>query len=114
LQDAAQQRTADLSHGQRRQLEVAVALTLKPRLFLMDEPMAGLGASGSKELTGFLDALRQEAPILLVEHDMDAVFALADRISVLVYGAVIATGTADEIRNNPEVRRAYLGEEEPV
>ncbi len=112
LQDAAQQRTADLSHGQRRQLEVAVALTLKPRLFLMDEPMAGLGASGSKELTGFLDALRQEAPILLVEHDMDAVFALADRISVLVYGAVIATGTADEIRNNPEVRRAYLGEEE--
>ncbi|WP_083096483.1 ABC transporter ATP-binding protein [Pseudophaeobacter leonis] len=112
LQDVAQQRTADLSHGQRRQLEVAVALTLKPRLFLMDEPMAGLGASGSKELTGFLDALRQEAPILLVEPDMDAVFALADRISVLVYGAVIATGTADEIRNNPEVRRAYLGEEE--
>jgi branched-chain amino acid transport system ATP-binding protein len=112
MQDAAQQRTADLSHGQRRQLEVAVALTLKPRLFLMDEPMAGLGASGSKELTGFLDTLRQEAPILLVEHDMDAVFALADRISVLVYGAVIATGTADEIRNNPEVRRAYLGEEE--
>jgi branched-chain amino acid transport system ATP-binding protein len=78
----------------------------------MDEPMAGLGASGSKDLTTFLDSLRQEAPILLVEHDMDAVFALADRISVLVYGTVIATGTADEIRNNPEVRRAYLGEEE--
>lgn len=112
LLQAAQQRTADLSHGQRRQLEVAVALTLKPRLFLMDEPMAGLGASGSKELTGFLDQLRYEAPILLVEHDMDAVFALADRISVLVYGAVIATGTADEIRNHPEVRRAYLGEED--
>lgn len=112
LEAAAQARTADLSHGQRRQLEVAVALTLKPRLFLMDEPMAGLGASGSKELTGFLDGLRQEAPILLVEHDMDAVFALADRISVLVYGTVIATGTADEIRTNPEVRRAYLGEEE--
>ncbi|UWS80409.1 ABC transporter ATP-binding protein [Pseudophaeobacter sp. TrK17] len=112
LEQAAQQRTADLSHGQRRQLEVAVALTLKPRLFLMDEPMAGLGASGSKDLTTFLDSLRQEAPILLVEHDMDAVFALADRISVLVYGSVIATGTADEIRNNPEVRRAYLGEEE--
>ncbi|WP_122073311.1 ABC transporter ATP-binding protein [Pseudophaeobacter sp. EL27] len=114
LQAAAQQRTADLSHGQRRQLEVAVALTLKPRLFLMDEPMAGLGASGSKDLTGFLDTLRHEAPILLVEHDMDAVFALADRISVLVYGAVIATGTADEIRNNSEVRRAYLGEEDLV
>lgn len=114
LQEAAQRRTADLSHGQRRQLEVAVALTLKPKLFLMDEPMAGLGASGSKELTGFLDTLRHEAPILLVEHDMDAVFALADRISVLVYGSVIATGTADEIRNHPEVRRAYLGEEDQV
>lgn len=112
LEEAAQQRTSDLSHGQRRQLEVAVALTLKPRLFLMDEPMAGLGASGSKEMTSFLDSLRFEAPILLVEHDMDAVFALADRISVLVYGAVIATGTGDEIRNNPEVRRAYLGEED--
>lgn len=114
LQDAAQQRTADLSHGQRRQLEVAVALTLKPRLFLMDEPMAGLGASGSKDLTAFLDQLRHEAPILLVEHDMDAVFALADRISVLVYGEIIASGTAEEIRTNPEVRRAYLGEEEEV
>ncbi|EBA16869.1 ABC transporter ATP-binding protein [Roseobacter sp. SK209-2-6] len=110
-QDAGK-RTADLSHGQRRQLEVAVALTLKPRLFLMDEPMAGLGASGSKALTGFLDELRQEAPILLVEHDMDAVFALADRISVLVYGEVIATGTADEIRQDPQVRQAYLGDEE--
>ena len=112
LEEAAQQRTSDLSHGQRRQLEVAVALTLKPRLFLMDEPMAGLGASGSKEMTTFLDSLRHEAPILLVEHDMDAVFALADRISVLVYGEVIATGTGDEIRNNPEVRRAYLGVED--
>ncbi len=104
-------RTSDLSHGQRRQLEVAVALTLNPRAFVMDEPMAGLGASGSKRLTTFLDELRHEAPILLVEHDMDAVFALADRISVLVYGKVIATGTVDEIRNHPEVRRAYLGED---
>ena len=112
LQDHAATRTAELSHGQRRQLEVAVALTLKPRAFLMDEPMAGLGAGGSKRLTGFLDGLRAEAPILLVEHDMDAVFALADRISVLVYGQVIATGTAAEIRANPEVRRAYLGEED--
>ncbi|WP_264214208.1 ABC transporter ATP-binding protein [Leisingera thetidis] len=108
----ANRRTADLSHGQRRQLEVAVALTLKPKLFLMDEPMAGLGSAGSKALTGFLDGLRQEAPILLVEHDMDAVFALADRISVLVYGQIIATGTADDIRANAEVRRAYLGEED--
>lgn len=112
LQDHAATRTAELSHGQRRQLEVAVALTLKPKAFLMDEPMAGLGAGGSKRLTGFLDGLRAEAPILLVEHDMDAVFALADRISVLVYGQVIATGTADEIRANPDVRRAYLGEED--
>ena len=88
-----------------------MALTLEPKAFLMDEPMAGLGASGSRRMTDFLDTLRTEAPILLVEHDMDAVFALADRISVLVYGKVIATGTADEIRRNPEVRTAYLGEE---
>ena len=79
LADAADQITANLSHGQRRQLEVAVALTLGPRAFVMDEPMAGLGAEGSKTMTAFLDGLRQEAPILLVEHDMDAVFALADR-----------------------------------
>lgn len=100
-----------LSHGQRRQLEVAVVLALSPKVFVMDEPMAGLGADGSKTMTGFLDGLREEAPILLVEHDMDAVFALADRISVLVYGKIIATGKADEIRSNAEVRRAYLGEE---
>lgn len=104
--------TAELSHGQRRQLEVAVALTLQPKAFLMDEPMAGLGTEGSHRLTGFLDGLRQRAPILLVEHDMDAVFALADRISVLVYGEIIATGTGDEIRANPRVREAYLGEED--
>lgn len=110
LAEARAKRCSDLSHGQRRQLEVAVALTLNPKAFVMDEPMAGLGAAGSKELTGFLDTLRQEAPILLVEHDMDAVFALADRISVLVYGEVIATGTVDEIRNDPRVREAYLGE----
>ncbi|MBU2962071.1 ABC transporter ATP-binding protein [Citreicella sp. C3M06] len=111
LLDFAQTRTAELSHGQRRQLEVAVALTLRPRAFVMDEPMAGLGAEGSKRLTGFLDRLQDRAPILLVEHDMDAVFALADRISVLVYGRVIATGTVDEIRADPRVREAYLGDE---
>jgi branched-chain amino acid transport system ATP-binding protein len=111
LADRAKTRTAELSHGQRRQLEVAVALTLRPRAFVMDEPMAGLGTSGSLSLTAFLDELRHEAPILLVEHDMDAVFALADRISVLVYGEVIATGTVDEIRANADVRRAYLGDE---
>ena len=112
LQDHAMKRTADLSHGQRRQLEVAVALTLEPKVFLMDEPMAGLGASGSKSMTGFLDGLRSEAPILLVEHDMDAVFALADRISVLVYGKIIATGGAEDIRRDPVVREAYLGAED--
>jgi branched-chain amino acid transport system ATP-binding protein len=109
LQDSAARRTSDLSHGQRRQLEVAVALTLKPKAFVMDEPMAGLGAEGSKTLTGFLDGLRDEAPILLVEHDMDAVFALADRISVLVYGQIIETGTVDHIRSSVAVREAYLG-----
>ncbi|KIN75538.1 ABC transporter ATP-binding protein [Sulfitobacter guttiformis] len=102
--------TAELSHGQRRQLEVAVALTLTPKAFVMDEPMAGLGAEGSKTLTGFLDGLRAQAPILLVEHDMDAVFALADRISVLVYGRIIESGTVAEIRNSQAVREAYLGE----
>ncbi|WP_353473349.1 ABC transporter ATP-binding protein [Salipiger sp. H15] len=101
---------SELSHGQRRQLEVAVALTLQPKAFLMDEPMAGLGGEGSKQLTQVLSGLRTEAPILLIEHDMDAVFALADRISVLVYGRIIATGTVDEIRANPEVRDAYLGD----
>ena len=104
LAEAADQITANLSHGQRRQLEVAVALTLEPKAFVMDEPMAGLGAEGSKTMTGFLDELRSEAPILLVEHDMDAVFALADRISVLVYGRVVATGTVDEIRASREVK----------
>lgn len=110
LQDAAATVTSALSHGQRRQLEVAVALTLKPKAFVMDEPMAGLGAEGSKVLTGFLDGLRAEAPILLVEHDMDAVFALADRISVLVYGKIIETGTVEQIRSSQAVREAYLGD----
>jgi len=101
---------AELSHGERRQLEIAIALALGPKTFLLDEPMAGMGPEGSRALTAFLDGLRQEAPILLVEHDMDAVFALADRISVLVYGRIIASGTVDEIRSHPDVRRAYLGE----
>ena len=110
LAERANLPAAELSHGERRQLEIAIALALGSKAFLFDEPMAGMGPEGSKSLTGFLDTLRHEAPILLVEHDMDAVFALADRISVLVYGRIIATGTVDEIRNNPEVRRAYLGD----
>ncbi len=110
LADRAHLPASELSHGERRQLEIAIALALGSRAFLLDEPMAGMGPEGSKRLTLFLDRLRQQAPILLVEHDMDAVFALADRISVLVYGRVIATGTVDEIRRDPAVRTAYLGD----
>jgi len=110
LAEAAATRCAALSHGQRRKLEVAVALTLRPRVFVMDEPMAGLGADGTGQMTALLADLRNEAPILLVEHDMDAVFALADRISVLVAGRVIATGSVADIRADPQVRRAYLGD----
>lgn len=110
LVDRAGMPAAELSHGERRQLEIAIALALGSKTFLLDEPMAGMGPEGSKSLTGFLDGLRAEAPILLVEHDMDAVFALADRISVLVYGRIIASGTVDEIRGSAEVRKAYLGE----
>jgi branched-chain amino acid transport system ATP-binding protein len=110
LSSRADVTACELSHGERRQLEIAVALALGPKVFLLDEPMAGMGPDGSSTLTAFLDTLREEAPILLIEHDMDAVFALADRISVLVYGRVVASGTVDEIRNDPIVREAYLGE----
>jgi branched-chain amino acid transport system ATP-binding protein len=99
-----------LSHGERRLLEVAMALALRPRLLLLDEPMAGLGPEGTRELTTFLASLKAEAGMLLVEHDMDAVFALADRISVLVYGRIIASGTVAEIRSSAAVREAYLGD----
>ncbi|UXX83632.1 ABC transporter ATP-binding protein [Roseovarius pelagicus] len=110
LAEFAAHRTGILSHGQRRQLEIAIALTLAPKAFVMDEPMAGLGLEGAAQITTLLDGLRAEAPVLLVEHDMDAVFALADRISVLVYGQIIATGTVAEIRSDPQVRAAYLGD----
>jgi branched-chain amino acid transport system ATP-binding protein len=103
---------AELSHGERRQLEVGIALAAAPRAFMMDEPMAGIGIGGTKKLMTLLEQLREQAPILLIEHDMDAVFALADRVSVLVYGRIIASGTVDEIRNDQEVRRAYLGDGE--
>ncbi|MFN4274133.1 MAG: ABC transporter ATP-binding protein [Aliihoeflea sp.] len=112
LAERARIPVAELSHGERRQLEIAIALALGSKAFLLDEPMAGMGPEGSKKLTAFLDDLRKEAPILLIEHDMDAVFALADRVSVLVYGKIIASGTVDEIRGDPEVRRAYLGDEQ--
>ncbi|MGB3503202.1 MAG: ABC transporter ATP-binding protein [Mesorhizobium sp.] len=109
LADRADIPAAELSHGERRQLEIAIALALGAKAFLLDEPMAGMDPEGSKSLTALLSSLRAEAPILLVEHDMEAVFALADRISVLVYGRVIATGTVAQIRDDPAVQAAYLG-----
>ena len=101
----------NLAHGEHRQLEVAMALATEPRLLLLDEPMAGMGIEESQRMIALLSRLKQKKTIVLVEHDMDAVFRLADRISVLVYGRVIATGTPDEIRTNEEVRKAYLGED---
>ena len=111
LDDRADVPAANLSHGERRALEIAIALALRPKAFLLDEPMAGMGPENTEKLVEILDGLRAEAPILLVEHDMDAVFALADRISVIVYGRIIASGTPNDIRANEEVRRAYLGDE---
>jgi branched-chain amino acid transport system ATP-binding protein len=102
---------AALSHGEQRQLEIAMALAGDPKLLLLDEPMAGMGAEESQHMIGFLRALKSKRAILLIEHDMDAVFQLADRITVLVYGRAIASGTPDAIRANAEVRQAYLGEE---
>ena len=110
LEGRADELVANLSHGEQKQLELAVALATKPRLLLLDEPMAGLGHVESQQMIEILRGLRSRVSMLLVEHDMEAVFALADRISVLVYGRVIATGTVGEIRDNPEVRTAYLGE----
>ncbi len=106
----ANMRVDELSHGERRQIEIAIVLALGSKVFLLDEPMAGMGPEGSKSLTAFLDGLRAEAPILLVEHDMNAVFALADRVSVLDYGRIIATGTVAEVRSDPLVKKAYLGD----
>jgi branched-chain amino acid transport system ATP-binding protein len=100
-----------LSHGEHRQLELAMALATKPRLLLLDEPMAGLGPEESARMVELMRELKQEVTILLIEHDMEAVFALADRITVLVYGRVIASDRPAAIRENAEVRRAYLGEQ---
>ncbi len=111
LDARADEPASALSHGEHRQLEIAIALASNAELMLLDEPMAGLGPEESGMLVTFLKGLKGKRTILLIEHDMDAVFALADRISVLVYGNIIATGTPDEIRNNADVRHAYLGEE---
>jgi branched-chain amino acid transport system ATP-binding protein len=100
-----------LSHGEQRQLEIAMALAGDPKMLLLDEPMAGMGVEESQRMVALLRGLKGRCAMLLIEHDMDAVFALADRISVLVYGRVIATGTPDCIRAHREVRQAYLGDE---
>ncbi|MGZ5876750.1 MAG: ABC transporter ATP-binding protein [Bradyrhizobium sp.] len=105
---------SELSHGEQRELELAVALATRPKLLLLDEPMAGLGATESARMVKLLADLRREVTIILVEHDMNAVFALADRITVLVYGRVIASGVPAAIRVNEEVKRAYLGDQHVV
>jgi branched-chain amino acid transport system ATP-binding protein len=103
-----------LSHGEHRQLEIAMALATSPRMLLLDEPMAGMGPDESARMVKTLRELKRELTILLIEHDMEAVFALADRITVLVYGRIIASGSPEAIRANAEVRQAYLGEQEQV
>ena len=114
LAHRADARASLLSHGEHRLLELAMALAGQPRMLLLDEPMAGLGPDESARMVAMLRRLKQRYTILLVEHDMEAVFALADRISVLVYGRVIATGAPDVIRANDQVREAYLGEDDHV
>ena len=114
LAHRADARASLLSHGEHRLLELAMALAGQPRMLLLDEPMAGLGPDESARMVAMLRRLKQRYTILLVENDMEAVFALADRISVLVYGRVIATGAPDVIRANDQVREAYLGEDDHV
>ncbi|MBC8259337.1 MAG: ABC transporter ATP-binding protein [SAR324 cluster bacterium] len=119
LQQVGLEKRADdiadnLSHGEHRQLEIAMALATKPKMLLLDEPMAGMGPEESKAMVNILLKLKKKLTILLIEHDMDVVFALADRITVLVYGQSIATDTPEAIKQNPQVRSAYLGEEESV
>ncbi len=99
----------ELAHGQQRQLEIAIALAMNPKLLLLDEPLAGMGMSDSGKIVDFLRKLKKDYTILLVEHDMDAVFALADRISVMVYGRLIASGAPDKIQQDELVQSAYLG-----
>jgi branched-chain amino acid transport system ATP-binding protein len=111
LDDVAEAPVESLAYGQRRQLEIAMALAGEPSVLLLDEPMAGMSAAESAGVIALLQSLKGRYTIVLVEHDMNAVFALADRISVLVYGKVIATGGPDDIRNHPDVRRAYLGDD---
>jgi branched-chain amino acid transport system ATP-binding protein len=110
LGDRAGTLVADLSHGERRQLEIAMALAARPRMLLLDEPMAGMGIDESARLVEILRSLKGDITVMLIEHDIDAVFALADRISVLVYGRIVASGDPSAIRADVTVREAYLGE----
>ncbi len=111
LADRAHLKASALSHGDHRRLELAIAMATEPKLLLLDEPLAGTGGQDAEALVALLLDLKGKITTVLIEHDMDAVFSLADRISVLVYGEIIATGTPAEIRANPAVRTAYLGEE---
>jgi branched-chain amino acid transport system ATP-binding protein len=111
LADALYQPAGSMSHGKKRQLEIAMCLATNPQVLLLDEPLAGMGAEESERMLAMLERLRPGHAILLVEHDMDAVFRVADRITVMVNGAVIASGNPQEVRASPEVQRAYLGEE---
>jgi len=111
LSERCTSKVSELAHGERRQLELAMVLVAEPKLLLLDEPMAGMSHQESGNVVRTLQGLKGRYTMLLVEHDMDAVFALADRISVMVYGRIIASGTPDDIRNNEEVKIAYLGEE---
>jgi branched-chain amino acid transport system ATP-binding protein len=110
LQTKKNHLAAELAHGERRQLEIAMALVSRPKLLLLDEPMAGMGRRESEFMVKLLRSLKERYTMLLVEHDMDVVFALADRITVLVYGRTIASGPPPEIRSSVDVRKAYLGE----
>ena len=112
LAERAQMQAEKLAHGEQRQLELAMALATGPKLLLLDEPMAGMSHREAESIVALLASLKGRYSILLVEHDMDAVFALADRITVMVYGRAIACGAPAEIRANAQVREAYLGDEE--
>lgn len=101
-----------ISHGEQRQLEIAMALATSPKVLLLDEPLAGMGVVEAEKMVGLLTRLKRDHALLLIEHDMDAVFALADQLTVMVNGKVIASGSATEIRNHADVRAAYLGEEQ--
>ena len=110
LTDKADHIAGALSHGGKRQLEIAMCLATRPQVLLLDEPLAGMGAEETERMLALLAALKREHAVLLVEHDMDAVFRIADRITVMVNGEVIASDTPENIRSNPQVRVAYLGE----